>query len=701
MGFLGADQGKKIFQLQIPSLLERRSKFKLSLFVIFFAVFTSSLGQTAQVSEQGSGRDALNKARDLAEKNDAIQSERIYHQLGWRSGFWFETVFDHIQMALGAVDTNRMHSAGAESSTSPAFHSTSVSIPASTTRAIEAWRLIQLLRRTHTVRTSESNRLQYFEALAAYLAGSCPLSYQLKDDVFANLLQASVYRSKFENPNPVAVNQSFSEMEQGTLLNSFSAGMVPFFADLAKTTLLRGSGCRLSHLLTITSESDKIAKQKSELTYLLRAIGQANQTNSPLLPRGLLTLALRAYALSKNVADQNLENELAKKISTFQAHDIIWLPDPERHLAFQARFAPVLDAKYKQHDSAGRAVFEILKNAGETESDWFGLLNLDSFSIADRIELLTLWRERISVPHHRYLLLKLAEAEYASGNAVKALQDLRQSFQIQDPAALGSEETESKEGDRFAENLAEQIFQEYRFDSSVSGAMQGALPDRLWRSLETTLLFDLAVRGDSKAVSSMLARQSKSFNLPRSQAALLDALAKRKLQLFSSVWRSFGGQGRYLSQPAQDFIRRVAHSLFALTQESRIKVLPFSSLLATALQEALQNSTAPLSSSLSENQSTSSDGTNFASPNIQSEEDQPNNVEEKQLLIHQLTDGLKSAWLKGNSSARAGTANLGVADLKGALRLKNPFKFVPVTNLPFAYLLLMPSGLVKPTWVLQ
>ena len=567
------------------------------------------------------------------DQNEPGKAEQAYRQIPWQSSLWASKVHDYIRYYLSPKDQ--------------AQHL----LPE------RAWRLTQLLRR---VRQTDIAQLGYYEALASYLAGSCPLAYADSGDVFVELLWASTYRyaEKFIQSS-LRVGESFSEMADGARVDSYIAGFVPYLSDLKTSKLIKGAGCR-----AYRASLNSLEAPSYELKHLMAAIERPASGEYTLKNSDLWLLAIRAQTLAKQISKRDTEVYLKAMTARFSDRELVRLPPLERRLAFSDRFEINAENRYRKGQSEAELVLAVLKTATLDEVDWFALLDLDSFNPEERLEILRPWRERDSDRAHPFLILKLAEAEYQLGKIAAALQDLRASACCADPDGE-SENVDQKESEDFVINLSERIFREYHFNTKVLGALRGVLTPRLWRSLEERLRYDYMVAGDTKSFEHLV----KEFRSNDTRLkSVMSALVRRKIGQFTKAWLNISKQNQYLSAEELQFARHLGHAVFTLDSKQRSAIIPFTKLVSETLQAKMAAAS-------------------------------PERIEEQQLLIHQLAS--TGDWQQGNSLVRSGVISVGRVQLGATIHLKNPFQFSVPSKLSKAPLVLMPYGTSYSEWILQ
>lgn len=368
---------------------------------------------------------------------------------------------------------------------------------------LEAWRVIQIGRR---VRVAKPGWLD-LERLAVFRAGACPLALDGHDRARELLLNAGIYRF---------MNFEKTEGEREENVANLAPGLVPYLRDIPSTTLLRQQGCRVAKQLV----RDKRSLRKAELKEILNYLNLGAKEKSNVAD---VLLSLRALELASD------EPKLAGRIrdSLPKPSDLPWseLPDSERQWLFVHSFGgkKLDEIALERRDEAQSIALANLR-AEDATPYWLAGVDLESLKPRERAELLSrVEKKGGSYAGRAWILFELARTRSQLGEMNEALTLLRRML-------VENEETPDEKIEQASVNLAAQIFSEHRLDQKVMGALDAALPSRLWRSLLTQAIMRAALGGRASELAAL--EKIASRRNSRLDVELLRPLAKRNLQKF-------------------------------------------------------------------------------------------------------------------------------------------------------------------------
>lgn len=394
----------------------------------------------------------------------------------------------------------------------------------------EAWRVIQIARRTRAV--SSSQWLDY-ERLALLRAEACPLSLATPDDKQGRarvyLLNAAVYRLLPSNlllsagGSKIAVS---NERQEFTLL---APGLIPYLSDIATSKLLRGQGCRIqkAQLHTPTDLA------KAELEELLGYLDSAAAKQMPDAERFLVLIRALDLAGNKDLHKEALARELRLQLLSFI--NLKWgdFPDDERQWLFIQIFGArrLEDVPSEQRQEAQRIGMQAL-HAPDASPYWLAVIDLENLDAHERQKLLSLTEKRGTFEGRPWVLYQLALTQYQLGKTSEALTVLRRLL-------VEQEEQVDQTLQDACLDLAAQIFSEHRLEQRTQGAVEAAVPAKLWIGLLQKAQMSAALQGHIKDFRQLDFIRSHSRHLSGYEKGLdyelARSLARRDLSAFRSL----------------------------------------------------------------------------------------------------------------------------------------------------------------------
>jgi hypothetical protein len=486
---------------------------------------------------------------------------------------------------------------------------------------VEAWRVLQVGRRVRVARP-EWNDL---ERLAVYRAGACPLALSSENKAHAHLLNAATYRY-------LTFQKSEEEREEDVA--SLGPGLVPYLRDIPRTELIRGQGCRVAKQLT----PDKRAQRKAELKEILDFLDLGEKVGTPLAD---VLLKLRALEIAKD------EPKVVEKLRASLPSPALapWreLPDPERQWLFVNAFeGHHLEEISKERRAEAQAIALKILEADDAAPFWLAAVELDSLKANARADLLSKVEKKGGTYEGRgWILFELARTRYQLGQMNESLTLLRRLL-------VENEESASEKIEEASVQLAASIFAEHRLDQKALGALDAALPSRLWRSLLTQAMMRAALSGRSAELAALekIAERRNS----RLDVELLRPLARRDLRKFKIVLNSMNF----------DFARMLAAYLIEFPKTRGLA--PFANATAERLQRMGGGA-----------------------------------EDEKKDLI-QILSSSESDWMKGAVSVRQGVIKVGVARWPQSSLRPASFALQPPETMDRRELIFIPDTATERGW---
>lgn len=611
--------------------LSRRISFALSFGVCLFLLAPAAAkvpdssfnGDVVKVSQT----DVLKMARQMLDSSDVSGATKAYALLPFGTPMWTEKVEDLI----------RHHLLNGSS--------------------LEAWRLVQLLKRVRlaTALTREYEKLAVFKSLG------CPLALHSVDAHRNALLNAASYR--FQS---VAMSSSSVSAVEGT---SFGPGITPFLADIPRARILRGQGCRLAKFAGKTATRPRL-----ELDSLLVALKSFPTTEvmTEKLPR-LLVLA-RALQLHSDIPTAEQDSKLAAQLERFlpTEGEINWseVPDEERRRLF-SRYFPgeqIVELPVSLKKRAHEIAMQILKRPVSVKDvDWLSMVDLSVLTIEKKIALFSAIEKTGTFAGRAWVLYSLAEAYYELEKPMETLAILRRMLREKE------EETDAALDEAMVD-LAARIFSEHRFDERLLGAMQAAMPSRLWWQMVDSAAIRAAIYGRDREflkIQSLMLKKNALSPMLKAQVSLWSALAKRDQRSFSKQLRALdrgGGTDRLLRSlggiMASEFAASVEAPSGSLASDAWKEVSPFAQELAVEIRSRIRPG-----------------------------DTRANELADLSLLLER-----ESAWADGGRSVKNGAVVLGVARFKRRDFKKAEFRLKPPATIPLRELIYLPDKATARGW---
>lgn len=614
--------------------------FGLCLWIFALAASVSS-AQEADIRRTGttgakSTRDALQTAREKLVKGDLATAQKSYAAIPFGEPLWIEKVEDLVRYHLLKGTP------------------------------LEAWRLVQILKR---VRLSP-NAISEYEKLTVFKSQGCPLALRAVDARRDALLDAASYRYQ-------SIVKSSANSVRAVEGASVGPGIVPFLADIPRTRIIRGRGCRLAKFA-----GGETSRAKLELKFLLSALQTFGPVDATVdqLPR--LMIAARALQLLTELPIELRDKRLSIELGKFlpKESEINWseVPDEERRRLF-SRYFPTekkdeLEASLRNR--AHEIAMQVLRNPTDPkDADWLAMVDLSKLAVEEKISLFSALEKTGSFEGRVWILFSLADAHYEAGHATEALSVLRRLLRE------GEEKTDAA-FDEATVDLAARIFSEHRFEERLVGAMQAAIPSRLWWQMVDGAAVRAAIRGqaaDFAKIQSLMIKKSALGSMMKAQVSLWAALASRDFKSFSKRLRSLD-RGN-----ATDRLLISLGGILASEMVSSIGAADAAP--ADALSgDAVWKKTAPYARELAAE----------IRSRIRPGDARANELGDLAQILES-----ESAWSDGGRSVKKGAVVLGVAKFKRRVPQRSEFRLKPPVAIPLRELIYLPDNATARGWVLS
>jgi hypothetical protein len=587
---------------------------KQLLLSLLVAGSANALANTASASELGAGRAAL-KRGDLAQAMLAYKPVTPQHPL------WADKLEDLIRYHLDKQE------------------------------GLEAWRIIQVGRRTGVGKSWGD-----YERLSVMLAGGCALAIAPENSVQAHLLNAAVYRLQpwiLKSQNPGLKQKDSSHL---------AAGLVPYLADIPETKILRGQGCRAEKLEASATGRGVAKAELDELVDYLAATRDSSADR--------LLILIRALELASDPKSEAKDDSLAKALRAElpPMAKLPWreFPDPERQWLFVQSFGGkrIEDiAADKRAEAEGFALSAL--EAADSSPLWLAAIDLEKLPAKKRRQVLARAEKLGTFPGRSWVLYELALSLNQSGETNEALRVVRRIL------VEGEEDVDDNLKDALVA-LSARIFAEHRLDARTQGALEAALPARLWSVLIEQSMLQTALAGHSRdyvRLEKIRSSMRHASAQPELEGNLTRALAFRQLDKFRGLLsarsrsaQTGGGMG------GDERLRRYAQVLVAQLFD-----------LDDARLKALQPFTRALAESLARGNVVGSESAAAVSDLIQ--------------LLN-----MESERAAGNRSVRGGVVRVGVARFGRADLKPASFSLQPPAQMPRRELMFIPDPATERGW---
>jgi len=377
----------------------------------------------------------------------------------------------------------------------------------------EAWRMLQVAHRVNRFPEAWID----LERLALFRANSCPLSLPAADEARGHLLNAAVYRymeQMFES-NTVTLPSDDS------ISTHLATGLTPYLQEIPDMQLAPQRGCRLAKMETRKKE----AVLRSELSELQDYLSEGQDEKST-----RLLVTMRAVELTDSLRKDKVQKKLLASLP--KDNQIPWaeLPDPEKQWLFAKVFgaqtidkvAP--DRKKQAQEIAMQALF-----VEKASPYWLAMIDLNTLPLSERVKVLSRAEKLGDFKGRAWVLFELARTQFELGHTPEGLTVMRRLL-------VEGEETVDGPLEEASVHLAARIFNKYRFEQGLQGALQASLPARLWNDLLAQSSQRAAVDGRSAEftrLQSVLHSRTHFVYYNTPEADLNKALSQRNLGLFT------------------------------------------------------------------------------------------------------------------------------------------------------------------------
>ena len=396
---------------------------------------------------------------------------------------------------------------------------------------LEAWRSLQVAKR---VRKSREEWVDY-ERLAVFQAGGCPLAMAPANESQSYLLNAAVFRFM-----PTFYSEDISvPLENNPSESALAPGLVHYLADIPNAEIRRDSGCRFAKTFARRLKTPA-ANELDQLRSFLGTLAPGDKSQ----PKLLVTIRALELATMPEVNDTGLATSFRANLPSIDKMSWGDFPDPERQWLFVQLFkARTLKEVAADQRAKAEAIARAAFDAPGASPLWISLIDFAGEPAAKRAALLTKVEKLGSFKARAWLLYELARARFENNDIVGSLTVLRRLL-------VEHEEAVDSNLEDACVNLASQIFAENRLDLKNLGAIEAALPARLWNSLFKKAELHSAISGrfsEFKMLEDLRRhRAGRDFGAAE-ETPLLQALAQRNLKAFRRELNdSSAGAGRPL-----------------------------------------------------------------------------------------------------------------------------------------------------------
>lgn len=344
---------------------------------------------------------------------------------------------------------------------------------------LEAWRILQLARRTQ----AENADLNDYERLSVMRAGGCALGLPTGTPQRDLLLEAATYRlqaSIFEGQTPVT---------KGLDEFALAPGVTPYLEQIPKAQILKGQGCRLAKLGKKTSDLKHSKNSLAELELQVLLTYLDNEGPGSIERTLILIRALELANLLQKTSEKDRLSLDLKSSKDFKWEDF---PDPERRWIFAQLFnAKSLSEIAVEKRSEAQALALRILAAKDSSAAWLAMIDLETLNSQQRQQVLARADQLGDAPEPGWILYQRARLFRDQSDPLAALQILRRLL-VQEEVPLSPEFTEASLG------LASEILSEHRANQRMQGALEAAIPGRLWSSFLQKSLLSSALSGSSR-----------------------------------------------------------------------------------------------------------------------------------------------------------------------------------------------------------
>ena len=427
---------------------------------------------------------------------------------------------------------------------------------------LEAWRSLQVARR---VRKSSDEWVDY-ERLAVFQAGGCPLALAPANESQSYLLNAAVFRFM-----PTFYSEDVSvPLENNPSESALAPGLVHYLAEIPNAEIRRDSGCRFAKTFARRLKSPA-ANELDQLRSFLGTLPAGDKSQQKLL----VTIRALELATTPEVNDTGLANSFRENLSSIDAMPWNEFPDPERQWLFVQLFkARTLKEVAADQRLRAEVIARAALDAPGASPLWISLIDFAAEPAAKRATLLAKTEKLGPFKARAWLLYELARARFETNDVVGSLTVLRRLL-------VEHEEAVDSNLEDACVNLASQIFAENRLDAKNLGAIEAALPARLWNSLFKKAELHSAISGrfsEFKMLEELRRhRAGRDFGAAE-ETPLLQALAQRNQKAFQ---RELGDSSAGAGRPLTAFARAMAGDLIGTPIPS---ARPFADAVAKKLQ---------------------------------------------------------------------------------------------------------------------
>lgn len=604
--------------------MNKNMKNLCNFFLFFFlSLFSSSVLWSAD-------RESLEKAR-LALQNKSIgEAATFYSEISYPSDAWLEKAEDFLRLKL------LQH------------------------RNEEAWRLSQVLKKVG-VDPSHKVSLEYYEALSASLAGICPLIFNVQDENWRHLLQAYAYRfpSRFlyggEKEDP------FLSAQEGVRLTYLDRSRLHSLQAIPKSRLEKKMACRL---ISGRFEERDLA-EKYEFSHL-KAFWEARAKLETQLLRKSTSVFLRLLILSEKLKKADLTENLLTYFETMGEGNWLLLSEQERMFLWQKLIhAQKIHFPLEASDPRMNLVQAfLLQGSDKDSSHWIAALPFEALPLEQKKKIVQKLLEKEVIAFRSELLFLNAVYDYYRGDLSACLAGLRR--------ALIDEPLDDELSNRLVQ-LALTIFDEYQYDQTVLGLLEGSLPPNIWGVVSSRLIVSHALRGDKLGFYRLVQRKhNKSPARLSVELDFYEMILERKVSSLQKWLSSCLNSKGFITAPCLKNVRELSEGLLSLEPSQRNSFKPFFIRVADVLEK----------SALAAG-------------------DSAEKKEQIWALMSIYDPDFSSPYRRGVREILRGTVSLGSVNLRDKFDISGLFKWKKISFLPLRDLLVQPEEAYDRAWTIR
>ncbi len=583
----------------------------------------------ATAAPAAADRSDLEKARQLLEDGHLAEASKIYGTVSSNSSEFLDRLLDTARWHLLQND------------------------------AQESFRTLEIIRRLGL--QEQVADFDYLRALAITRARGCALDLPIEKPEHKLLLRAHIlrfpqrYYSRGYRADPSASARA------GRHQTHLAGHQTHFLTDIPNLKILVGRGCRVGRSDLANQERSQTVEFETLKEWYEGYYADLAETHS--------AVALRLLELAIAKEDRALQSEILRQFNHRSAD--LWrkTPEPERTFVWGnlLRHELLLAGPYGREQAELRdlVINIILSNDQEDVAPWIALLKLEELSAEQQHALFSHLLRIETLPHRAYILYQKARLSAVRQEIQEALGTLQQLLMF------GASE-QDPEVQQASIELVVDIFREFRFDDTLLGAMQAAVPVGLWPQVFRPTLLDEALAGSRKGyaqirTAALTAKRWRSLRLQSDEEAILEAMARRDTPAVRKHLQSWMRDNQ-LGAGRLRFIQDIANRAIGISPDERRRVQPllneFDRVAETFLARGQRQ-------------------------------------QELLALRHTLATVDNNRLTLGQTAPSFGGVVAGQVDLSRRMRIASPYVWETPARLPLRDLLLMPEKATNRAWQLR